>query len=30
LRIDTQQLSAEQAADLIVEELRRRGLLSAP
>ena len=30
LRIDTLQLSAEQAADLIVEELRRRGLLSAP
>ena len=30
LRIDTLQLSAEQAADLIVEELRRRGLRSAP
>ena len=30
LRIDTQQVSAEQAADLIVEQMRRRGLLSAP
>ena len=30
LRIDTQQMSAEQAADLIVEQMRRRGLLSAP
>jgi bifunctional enzyme CysN/CysC len=30
LRIDTQQVAAEQAADLIVEEMRRRGLLSAP
>ncbi|MBU3671268.1 MAG: sulfate adenylyltransferase subunit CysN [Sinobacteraceae bacterium] len=30
LRIDTQQLSPAEAADLIVEELRRRGLLSAP
>jgi bifunctional enzyme CysN/CysC len=30
LRIDTQQVSAEDAADLIVEEMRRRGLLSAP
>ena len=30
LRIDTQEVSAEQAADLIVEQMRRRGLLSAP
>jgi bifunctional enzyme CysN/CysC len=30
LRIDTQQVSAEHAADLIVEQMRRRGLLSAP
>lgn len=30
LRIDTQQLSSAEAADLIVGELRRRGLLSAP
>ncbi|NDE00871.1 MAG: sulfate adenylyltransferase subunit CysN, partial [Gammaproteobacteria bacterium] len=30
LRIDTQQVSAADAADLIVEEMRRRGLLSAP
>jgi bifunctional enzyme CysN/CysC len=30
LRVDTQKVSAEEAADLIVEQMRRRGLLSAP